>query len=281
MSVAEAVKLFHCPPLSWPITHQKPLEPQIDHLLNDLLRFPPATDLHDHPLVINGGLILQSKASCMPAHALAPRKGWHIIDCCAAPGNKTTHVSALLMKAGGGRVYAFDKDQRRLSRLNDNAARAGASQIIKSQCIDFLTVDPKAPQFESVKGILLDPSCSGSGTTTTRMDHLSNNSNIMSQERIEELAIFQEKALRHALSFPNLERLVYSTCSIHDRENEVVVLNILPLADELGFCLTDPFPLWKRRGHDLFKQASHLIRTDASLDETDGFFVAVFERRNH
>ena len=280
ISVSEAIKLFNSPPLSWPVSHQKPLEPSIDDLLNDLLRFPPATDLHDHPLVISGEIILQSKASCMPAHALAPRKGWHIIDCCAAPGNKTTHVSALLVKAGGGHVYAFDKDQRRLKRLNENAARAGASHIITSQCIDFLTVDPNDRQFESVRGILLDPSCSGSGTTTTRMDHLSNNSNVMSQERIEELAIFQEEALRHALSFPNLERLVYSTCSIHDRENEQVVINLLPLAEELGFKLADPFPSWKRRGHDLFKEACHLIRTDSSLDETDGFFIAVFERRN-
>lgn len=38
----------------------------------------------------------------MPAHALQAQAGWHIVDCCAAPGNKTTHVAALLAAAGGG-----------------------------------------------------------------------------------------------------------------------------------------------------------------------------------
>lgn len=41
-------------------------------------------------------LLPQSKASCMPAHALRPEPGWHVVDCCAAPGNKTTHVAGAL-----------------------------------------------------------------------------------------------------------------------------------------------------------------------------------------
>lgn len=86
ISVTEALRLFHSPPKHWPVSHQQILEPSVDDLLIDLLCFPPSTDLHDHPLVISGEVILQSKASCMPAHALGPRKGWHVIDCCAAPG---------------------------------------------------------------------------------------------------------------------------------------------------------------------------------------------------
>lgn len=109
------------------------------------------------------------------------------------------------------------------------------------------------------------------------MDHLSQQK-ALSLEQVEELASFQEAALRHTLAFPNVKRVVYSTCSIHERENEQVVMNILPLANERGFSLVDPFPSWKRRGHGLFDQAHKLIRTDALEDETDGFFVAVFER---
>lgn len=51
-------------------------------------------------------LFVQSKSSCMPAHALNPSKGWLVMDCCAAPGNKTTHVAALLHAMGGGRCVA-------------------------------------------------------------------------------------------------------------------------------------------------------------------------------
>ncbi|PNH00809.1 putative methyltransferase NSUN5, partial [Tetrabaena socialis] len=67
-----------------------------DPLLPDLLALPPGTDLHAHPLVAGGCCVLQSKASCMPAHALRPDPGWTVVDCCAAPGNKTTHLAALM-----------------------------------------------------------------------------------------------------------------------------------------------------------------------------------------
>lgn len=280
LQVMKALDLFNHPPKHWPPHHQQPLEPSVDSLLNDLLRFPSRTDLHDHPLVLSGEIILQSKASCMPAHALAPQKGWHVVDCCAAPGNKTTHVSALLMGRGGGQVIAFDKDARRLKLLDENASKAGAGPIIKSRCEDFLSIDPLHPEFHHVKGIILDPSCSGSGTFVTRMDHLGEGGRKgMSEEKIEQLAMFQQEALLKTLSFPTVERICYSTCSVHERENERVVMNILPTATKLGFKLVDPFPFWARRGHDLFEGASMLIRTDPSQDETDGFFVAVFERK--
>jgi hypothetical protein len=61
--------------------------------VEDLLILPPGTDLHKHPLVLSGGLVLQGKGSCMPAAALAPEPHWEVIDACAAPGNKTTHLA--------------------------------------------------------------------------------------------------------------------------------------------------------------------------------------------
>ena len=57
------------------------------------------------------------------------------------------------------------------------------------------------------------------------------------EARVEKLAEFQEAALRHALAFPALRRLVYSTCSVHQRENEAVVAAVLTDAEALGFRL--------------------------------------------
>ena len=167
----------------------------------------------------------QSKASCMPAHALAPAPGWSVVDACAAPGNKTTHLAALMAnrgcitafearawEGGGGPERAgleFDwmkrwwqdaraignlrgqlgmhlqtcccclclsrpspqKDARRLERLRGNAALTGAT-CIDAQHADFLATEPEAPAFAGVQALLLDPSCSGSGTAFTRMDYL-------------------------------------------------------------------------------------------------------------
>jgi len=72
--------------------------------------------------------------------------------------------------------------------------------------------------------------------------------------------VLQTKALRHALTLPKLERLVYSTCSIHDVENELVVKAVLEHAQELGFELIDPFPRWHRRGLPLLPGHQNLVR---------------------
>jgi putative methyltransferase len=73
---------------------------------------------------------------------------------------------------------------------------------------------------------------------------------------------------------------VYSTCSVHERENEAVVAAVLPDAERLGFILVDPFPQWHRRGlPGSIAEAEKLVRTDPLKDQTDGFFLAVFQRK--
>uniref|UniRef100_A0A0A9AVW2 SAM-dependent MTase RsmB/NOP-type domain-containing protein n=1 Tax=Arundo donax TaxID=35708 RepID=A0A0A9AVW2_ARUDO len=92
------------------------------------------------------------------------------------------------------------------------------------------------------------------------------------------LSAFQRKALSHALSFPSVERVVYSTCSIHQAENEDVVNAVLPLATSLGFELATPFPQWRRRGLPVFEGSEHLLRTNPE-DGLEGFFIALFVRK--
>ena len=65
----------------------------------------------------------------------------------------------------------LQKDTKRLERLQHNAEFTGGS-IIDAQQADFLALDPEAPQYQAVRAVLLDPSCSGSGTSFSRMDYL-------------------------------------------------------------------------------------------------------------
>lgn len=273
LSVKDAIQLLE----------KENMQVSVDPYLPDVLQFPPDTDLHNHPLVVDKRLILQGWSSCIPAHALSPPPGAKVIDACAAPGNKTTHLASLMK--GTGMIFAFDRDLRRAGILEENLHKSGA-QNYHVVCADFLTVDPAAKEYADVSCILLDPSCSGSGTTHSRMEHLMPSSQQSKgkaerkadENRVASLANFQEKILLHALRFPGLERLVYSTCSVHVQENEQVVCNVLETATSLGFGLGTPIPDWPYRGEDLNQGGAPFIRVDPERDGCDGFFVALFER---
>ncbi|KAI4316491.1 hypothetical protein L6164_024471 [Bauhinia variegata] len=250
-----------------------------DNLLPDLLILPPGTDLHDHPLVKNGSIFLQGKASSMVAPALAPEPGWEVLDACAAPGNKTVHLAAFMKRKG--RIIACELNKDRVKRLKETIKLSGASNIVVLN-EDFLNIDPETPSYSKVRAILLDPSCSGSGTAASRLDHLLP-SKAAGQDtdmgRLNKLATFQRKALQHAFSFPAAEKVVYSTCSINQIENEDVVKSVLPIAESYGFQLVTPFPQWQRRGLPVFEGSQHLLRTDPAEDG-EGFFIALFVRKD-
>jgi putative methyltransferase len=100
---------------------------------------------------------------------------------------------------------------------------------------------------------------------------------------MESLSNFQLVALKHAMSFPHVQRIVYSTCSLHDIENEGVVSQALQANPDWQLVAPACLEHWKRRGHvvaDLTEiQAQCLIRADRG-DETNGFFVAYLERKS-
>ncbi|KAJ0977911.1 hypothetical protein J5N97_013385 [Dioscorea zingiberensis] len=252
-----------------------------DDLVPGLLVSPTGTDLHDHPLVINGSVFLQGKASSMVAVALCPKPGWKVLDACAAPGNKTAHLASLMR--GEGKIIACELHKERVKVLEASIRKSGAHNVDIFHG-DFLELDTMDPQFSKVRAILLDPSCSGSGISAERLDNLlpsysqDNDTDAANSQRVKKLAAFQRKALAHALSFPAVERVVYSTCSIHQTENEDVIKSVLPLAASLNFELATPFPQWPRRGLPVFEGSEHLLRTDPTED-MEGFFIALFLRK--
>ncbi|NXG66141.1 NSUN5 methyltransferase, partial [Hemiprocne comata] len=270
----------------------------LDLHLPELLVFPPHTDFHNNLLYTSGHIILQDKASCLPAFLLDPAAGSHVIDACAAPGNKTSHLAALLQNKG--QIFAFDVDTKRLATMNTMLMRAGVTGFQLAQQ-DFLTVDPGDPKYSRVTHILLDPSCSGSGNTwglwprspepgagcpgpgvtatppAGMVNRLPLEEAAPSPERLQALAGFQRKVLSHALSFPALRRLVYSTCSLHREENEDVVHAVLREQGS-AFRLVNAFPSWPCRGLAAFPGAEGCLRASPAATLTQGFFVAMLER---
>lgn len=185
---------------------------------------------------------------------------------------------------GKGEVIACELNKDRVKLLQSTVKLAGASNVAV-QHKDFLHISPEDPTYSKLRAILLDPSCSGSGTAAQRLDYLlpsamNNQGGDVDITRLTKLASFQKKALEHALSFPSVERIVYSTCSIHQVENEDVIKSVLPLAFKNGFQLASPFPLWPRRGLPVFEGSEHLLRMDP-VEDKEGFFIALFVRKSN
>ncbi|KAF9818583.1 hypothetical protein IEO21_02688 [Rhodonia placenta] len=258
-----------------------------DGHIPNLLAFNPKRQFADDPLYKAGKIILQDKASCFPAYILAPpsRDGCVVIDATAAPGNKTSHLSALM--GNKGKLFAFERDRKRYTTLQAMLSRAHC-QNVETVNADFLTVSPADDRYRAVTHILLDPSCSGSGIVN-RLDHLleAGGENDDGQERLDKLAAFQLSMIRHAMKFPLVQRIVYSTCSIHATENEHVVRDALKTEEALsrGFTLAPPeevLPSWQRRGLaeeiDNPACAASLVRCSPDEDATNGFFVSMFIR---
>lgn len=219
-------------------------------------------------------IIQQDKASCMSVAALELKQGgWSAFDACSAPGNKTLQLAGRMLGLTTGRLYAFERDKDRFQTLSKRIHEFQASNVIPVHK-DFLTVTG----LQGVKYGIVDPSCSGSGITE---HHLVDTGEVRytvenHSQRVRRLAAFQRKILRHALLIGDLEAVVYSTCSLYRQENEEVVLSTLHSLRPF-YRLQPALPSWSRRGLNL----PECVRTDPTLDDMTGFFVAVFKRKVH
>ncbi len=111
-----------------------------------------------------------------------------------------------------------------------------------------------------------------------RLGHLTDKQTSDDNERLQNLANFQTTVLKHALSFPAVKRVVYSTCSVHEVENECVVFEVLKQFHS-DFHLDPVLPAITSRGRThVFREADKCLRLSPSEDLTNGFFVACFEK---
>ncbi|ORX38495.1 S-adenosyl-L-methionine-dependent methyltransferase [Kockovaella imperatae] len=262
------------------------------HLPECLLVFPATTSWwQGDKWFESGAVIVQDKSSCFPARVLMGE--WDeaegdCIDATAAPGNKTSHMSALMR--GKQQLHAFEKSTQRFKTLQVMLEKAQCLNV-DAKNADFLQSDPCSEKYSNVTRILLDPSCSGSGIVN-RLDYLvdqeTDEADDAKNERLEKLASFQLQMILHAFKFPSVKRIVYSTCSIHPEEDEQVVQRALssPLARKNSWILaqrSSVLPSWPRRGREEHFNgdadlADGVIRCIPEEDHTNGFFVACFVR---
>lgn len=171
--------------------------------------------------VLPSYLFLQNLPSTVVTHVLNPQPGERILDLCAAPGGKTTHIAALMRDQG--EVVALDKIPNKVEKIKQNASLLGLNSI-KAFCFDgtkALTLDviedtEGAPPFlpESFDRVLLDAPCSGMGQRP----------NMACAWTLKEVMSYQPLQRKLFSVAVQLLKpggvLVYSTCTVTLAENE-------------------------------------------------------------
>jgi 16S rRNA (cytosine967-C5)-methyltransferase len=204
--------------------------------------------LEDSEMWRQGAIMGQSRGSMAVAHALDPHPGDLVLDLCAAPGAKTTHLAAF-MKARG-EIVAVERNPGRARSLEQTCNRMRA-RCVRVEIGDATEARDDGP----FAGVLLDPPCSGLGTLQSRPDIRWR----ASPEQIKTLAQRQRGMLEAAAAATAAGSvIVYSVCTISRAETVSVVESFLH--DHRAFELEKSFQLLPHR------------------DGTDGFYVARLKR---
>jgi 16S rRNA (cytosine967-C5)-methyltransferase len=252
-----------------------PARTRIDDEIPEALVLEEPFDMHASPLWQAGAFIAQSRAAMLVAHSLAPLPGERVLDLCAAPGGKSTHLAALM--EGRGEVLAVERNPRRAGALARTAQRLGAASV-RVEIADAARARPEGPVFDRV---LVDPPCSGLGTLQARADLRWR----MTPESVREMAVQQARILAAGAGAVRPGGvLVYSTCTISQTENERLIAAFLEsqpdfsiddLAAERPRFAAGSSPAAGARGNGIRERC---LLTLPNRDRTAGFFIARLRR---
>lgn len=181
------------------------------------------TAVSEIPGFEEGLFFVQDISAMKAAEFLKVEKSHTVLDLCAAPGGKTTHIAELL--EGTGWIYAMDISPSRLQLVKENCRRMGIHNV-SLVCGD--AAEDRAPFHRQFDRVLIDAPCSNTGVLARRAEARWR----LKEGDIESLASLQCSILTAgaALMKPG-GYLVYSTCSIEPEENQAVIKKFLTRQD--------------------------------------------------
>jgi 16S rRNA (cytosine967-C5)-methyltransferase len=236
--------------------------------LPQALRLPTKTGaIKDLPGFNQGWWTIQDSSAQLVSYLLNPQPGEVIIDACAAPGGKTTHIAELI--GDTGKIWACDRTDSRLRKLKQNTQR------LNLKSIEICVGDSRnLTQFQNAADkVLLDVPCSGLGTLHRHADARWR----QTPESVGELSILQKELLLHTSTFvKDGGSLVYSTCTLHPAENEGVIMSFL--ASSLNWEIESP-------GNDSpireYSTPEGWIKVLPHKHNMDGFFMVRLRKKNN
>lgn len=207
----------------------------------------------------------QNLPSIIAVETLDIIPGLNVLDMCAAPGHKTSHIGALLKNSGS--LTAIEKNKKRFECMQITLQNMG----VKCTCLNMDSSSPQIVSFlgkESFDRILVDPPCSGLGQRPIILiEELCNKA---------DFASYQMKILERAYELLKPGgKVVYSTCTLSPYENERIVKHGL----DLGFLLEDVDMDFGEPAIACFgidRSQSSLMRRfwPCGPDDTNAFFIA-------
>jgi NOL1/NOP2/sun family putative RNA methylase len=222
---------------------------------------------------LQGYFYLQNTASILPPVILAPKQHEIVIDMCAAPGGKSTHLAQIMNNKG--RLILIERNQKRIPALEINLRRMGVTNSI------VMNLDAKNTSKLNIKAdkILLDAPCTGEGLI--REDKSRKKSKNIKD--IYKMASIQKKLLDAGLnSLKSRGKLLYSTCSIAPEENEEVVNQVLK--EKPHFNISEIKTQYGINGltyiykNNLIKDLKNAQRFYPHIHDTIGFFICLISK---
>lgn len=201
----------------------------------------------------DGDFYVQDLSSMLVAEMAAPKKGDYVIDVCAAPGGKSSHIAELM--DGTGMVEARDLTEYKTNLIEENIRRHGLSNM-KAVCMDATVFDRDSVGKADI--LVCDLPCSGLGVMGKKTDIRYK----MTEEKEKELVQLQRQILKTVIPYVKENgTVIYSTCTIDRAENEENAAWIEREFPELSLVA--------------MKQ---MLPGEAG---NDGFFISKFVRRKH
>jgi len=211
-----------------------------------------------------GLFYIQDKASCFAAEVANPKPGMTVLDVCAAPGAKTSHLAQLMRNRGD--IYSVDYSKRRLNVWKREMERLGVkiATPILGDATNPLPLDVETDL------VVLDPPCTGTGV----FGRVPWSKWRLTKRSIENMAKIQWAMINHCAKHVKKQGfLVYSTCSITLEENELLIERFLKW--HLDFKLVETFP---RLGMPGLRGLIHCQRLYPHIHECNGFFIAKLKK---
>ncbi|MCM3767973.1 16S rRNA (cytosine(967)-C(5))-methyltransferase RsmB [Neobacillus niacini] len=216
-----------------------------------------------------GMLTIQDESSMLATYALGAEENEFVLDACAAPGGKSTHIAEKMQNTG--EVISVDLHQHKVRLINENARRLGLSNV-KTNVSDSRLL-PEKFKHETFHRILLDAPCSGLGVMRRKPDM----KYTKTEKDLDRLSSIQQDLLTSVASLLRKGgTLVYSTCTVDKEENEQTVKTFLETNPEFEGDLS-----FKTR----MPEAVQPLITGFDLQifpqdfGSDGFYIAVLKRK--